>query len=294
MIFNIDKVLNYFTSSIRMIKEEKKCNKETNSSKKAEDSYEQNGICDNDLSKVEDKNKTEENITKENIPEYNYDEIIIKELRTLIDNMFTALKTNYLTYNNVYAKISIINEELFDKLEIKGKPDKLYSIIKYYNKDYYYYNEFIGITEIPSLEEIIIEKIRNEKFISYKKVKSICEQMMTNKSYKKTDYIQLVSLICDDYYVINDESDLINKEQFKIDKSAEQNIKDVLNNLLESNSEINLNSFKSYIFFPKIEYTWNKELLRIIIEKYYENYFYISNEYIYKKGEKNGEKMENN
>lgn len=236
----------------------------------------------------------EENVIKENKPQYDYDENTIENLRMFIDNMYAVLGVNYLTYNNIYAKISIMDEDLFDRLEIKGNPDKLYSIIKYYNKDYYYNNEFIGKTEIPPLEELLIEKIRNEKFISYKKVKSICEQMMINKSYKKDDYIQLISLIDKDYYVINDENDLVNKEQFKIDEVTEQNIRDVLKNLIESNNEIDLNNFKSYMFFPKIEYPWNKEILKIVIEKYYEDYFYVSNEHIYKKGEINGEQMENN
>jgi hypothetical protein len=66
------------------------------------------------------------------------DESIKKELKIFIENLFFQLDTTVLSSRKIYAKLSISNKNLFEKLNLLHGHFTLFSIIKFFYDEYFY------------------------------------------------------------------------------------------------------------------------------------------------------------
>lgn len=207
----------------------------------------------------------------------------IEELKKFINNIFERTGKKYLGYKVLYANISLLDEELFKSLKIENKPELLYSIIKYkFNNIYVYTDEFFGKENVPSINEILYDNLKNKKLITFGMVNDVYNEL-TLSNLSKNDFNEFINEIIDGYYVLDEEKTIISKDEFEISDENFVDVKIILNSLFENKNKLDLNTFKGYMLFPKIKYAWNRYLLKAVIDKYFNNVYRIEEEVIIKK-----------
>ena len=207
----------------------------------------------------------------------------IEELGKFINNNLETIGKKYLSYKVLYANIALLDEKLFKLLKIENKPELLYSIIKYkFNNTFVYTEEFLGKENLPTKNKILYDNLKNKKIITFREVNEVYNEL-TLSNLSKNDFNEFITEIIDGYYMLDEEKTIISKDEFEISDENFVDIKIILNSFFENNNKLDLNTFKGYMFFPKIKYNWNRYLLKAIIDKYFNNIYSIEEDVIIKK-----------
>lgn len=206
---------------------------------------------------------------------YNIDELTKKELKTFIDNLFSSLNTKLLTSKKIYAKLQLTKKELYKKLNLTNGHFELFSIIKAIYDNYYYSRPYIFLEEntYNTRSTIIQDYVRNYDSFNYKMIQDYQSKMNLGVLYSYLEFMENMS----DEYVQVDIDEMVKIEKLNLSEVVINEIKKVIDLILDNFNVIETSKFSAYSLLPKISYVWNKYLLVGIIRSYLSEYYDIKN-----------------
>lgn len=205
----------------------------------------------------------------------NIDDDTKKQLKSFIDNQFVLLNNNLISSKKIYARLLLTNNSLYKKLNLKNGHFQLFSMIKVMFPDYYYHRPFISIEDTSTNTNYAIIRNYIEKYEKFniKTVQDYQRKMNITGIY---NYLQFMEDMSDDYVQI-DINTMIKKDKINIKQSELENIKKIIDLIINNFGDINTMHFKGYSLLPKIKYTWNKYLLIGILRTFYSEDYEIIN-----------------
>lgn len=200
----------------------------------------------------------------------------IKEFKEFIDNVFNLLGTDVTSSRKIYARLSITNRNLLDRLKIAQDNFSTFSLIKYLFKGQYGFNRPIITKDVNSdinSYNVIVNYIQSLDTFNLKTIKNYVAKMNIRGLYS---YLSFMEDMSDEYVQYNIET-MIKKDKFDISINELVQIDNLLKLMIERFNKIDTTSFSGYMMLPKLKYHWNKYLLVGIIRSYFPNEYEIEN-----------------
>jgi hypothetical protein len=211
------------------------------------------------------------------IDKLNITEETKKELKNYIDNLFKKLDSKILTAKKIYASLSIMEKNLFNKLNITSRfgDFELFSIIQYLYKDNYFYSRpIISIEEEFTTTSYLLVKeyVRRLNMFSYADIKKYLYKMNLGGL---SSYLNFMDDLSDEYVQVSKDS-MIKKEELQLTQEQLEKFEKFIDLLLK-NKELKMDDFDGYFMLPKLNRGWNKYLLIGIIKTYFKEKYEIQN-----------------
>ena len=200
----------------------------------------------------------------------------IKELKKTIDETFTILGTRVTSGRKIYARLTLTNKSLLEKLKIVEDSFSMFSIIKYLFKDEYGFNRpLISLDKDVNINTYVVITNFVSKLDSFnsRTVKNFCSKMNIGGLYS---YLSFMEDMSDDFVQVNIDT-VINKNKFEINDEQLSEIDNMLELIFNRFSSINTKQFNGFAMLPKLKYHWNKYLLVGIIRTYFNKKYQIEN-----------------
>jgi hypothetical protein len=185
------------------------------------------------------------------------------------------MNTELLTSKKIYARLQLMNKELFNKLNLTNGHFELFSIIRVIYNELYFSRPYISKyeTDNNSRYSIIRNYITKFDVFAFKDIQDYQSKMNIGGLYS---YLQFMEDMSDEYVQV-DIDKMVKIEKINLDNIKINEIKKTIDLILNNFGEINTDKFNGYSLFPKISYTWNKYLLVGIIRSYLSDFFDIIN-----------------
>lgn len=144
--------------------------------------------------------------------------------------------------------------------------DKLYNVLEYYLKDFYFNKPLISTDEsfYQSPDVLINNYVRSLDKFTVDDVKDYINKQGLRNIWS---YLNFIEELSNDFVQV-DFNMMISKNTINISNENLLKIKNIISLLLNQN-EIDTRTFKGYSLFPNINYMWNKYLLIGIIRTYF-------------------------
>lgn len=206
---------------------------------------------------------------------YDIDESTKEELRIFIKELFSSLNTKLLTSKKIYAKLQLTKKDLFNKLKLTNGHFELFSIIKAIYSEFYYSRPYVFLEkdEYNTRSTIIQNYVRQFDTFNFKMILDYQSKLNIGNLYSYLEFMENMS----DEYVQVDMDEMVKIEKINLDEIKINEIKKVIDLILDNFDVINTSKFNGYSLFPKISYVWNKYLLVGIIRSYLLDYYEIKN-----------------
>lgn len=205
----------------------------------------------------------------------NISEETVDELRNFVNEQFTILNTDVISSRKIYAKLSLINKQLFDKLHLTHGQFTLFSLMKYIFPDLYYSRPLISnkVIEQKSSYSLIRSHVQKYDKFDHNTILDYVSKMNIGGLYS---YLEFMDDMSDEYVQINIDT-MVRKEKMNITDEQISQIKQLLELIFDKYNELDTSIFKGYSMFPKMPVAWNKYLLVGVIRSYLDDNFEIEN-----------------
>lgn len=205
----------------------------------------------------------------------NISEETVSALRRFIDEQFELMKTDVISSRKIYAKLSLTNKELVEKLHLTHGQFTLFSLMKYLYSDLYYSRPLVStkiINRKSSYDLIKSHVLKFDKF-NHNTVLNYVSKMNISGLYS---YLEFMNDMSDEYVQVNVDT-MIKKEKIGITQEQLAQLKQLLNLIFNKYNAIDTSTFNGYQMLPKMPVSWNKYLLVGIIRSYFNEQFEIEN-----------------
>ncbi len=196
-----------------------------------------------------------------------------ESIREIIENTFIELNSEIISVDKLYAKIFLAYPHILENLKYIDSSFALFSLLEKTHPDYNYYRPLLSKTSNKNMTTmgLIVDYIKDLDQFNIKMINDYCNNMNIAQIGNTTEFIDKVS---NDFVQI-DVDTMIKKEKLNISDFQLNEIKKVLDLILNNYEEINTKHFEGYVVLPKLLIAWNKYLLVGIIKTYLSNYFKI-------------------
>ena len=214
----------------------------------------------------------------------------VEKLGNYIDELMNEMDTKIITSRKIYAKLATDHKELLDGLKIAYDQYALFSLIKYYFKDKYFYSRPIISTEnqgYRNAHTVIKNYVKTLDKFDFKTIKNYSAKLNMRGLYS---YLSFMDEMSDDYVQVNMDT-MVKKSRFSRQKEKINEVKKLLDLLFLNADSIDTNTFNGYFGLPSFDYPWNKYLLVGLVRTFFDKdyvvecttNFYDDTDYIIKK-----------
>lgn len=199
----------------------------------------------------------------------------VHNLRRFIDEQFELMKTDIISSRKIYAKLSLTNKELLEKLHLTHGQFTLFSLMKYLYSDLYYSRPLVSkkIMNQKSSYDLIKNYILKLDKFDHNTVLNYVFKMNISGLYS---YLEFMNDMSDKYVQVNVDT-MVKKEKIGITQEQLTQLKQLLNLIFEKYNALDTSTFNGYQMLPKMPVSWNKYLLVGIIRSYFDKQFEIEN-----------------
>ena len=126
----------------------------------------------------------------------------VDELRKLIDEQFESMKTVVISSRKIYAKMSLTNKELLEKLHLTHGQFTLFSLMKYLYPDLYYSRPLVSTKVMEQKSSYALIKNHAQKFdrFDHNTILDYVAKMNIGGLYS---YLEFMDDMSDEYVQIN-------------------------------------------------------------------------------------------
>lgn len=189
----------------------------------------------------------------------------VKQISKVISKLFSIDKES-ITDNEAFYELKKSFEDFFKENQINSS-FKLFSVLEYLlSKEYYFRRPYIlkdKPTEAISATYLMKKLFNNDSKVTLEQLKEFCNNIKLNDSTR----MQSINSLLKDTVEIEKETYIL-KENFDIDESVVETVKEIILDKISENGYIALKSLDDYSIFPSIKYEWNTYILRDICEYY--------------------------
>ena len=199
----------------------------------------------------------------------------VDELRKFIDEQFESMKTDVISSRKIYAKMSLTNKELLEKLHLTHGQFTLFSLMKYLYPDLYYSRPLVSTKVMEQKSSYALIKNHAQKFdkFDHNTILDYVAKMNIGGLYS---YLEFMDDMSDEYVQINIDT-MVRKEKLGITQEQLTQLNQLLDLIFDKYNELDTSVFKGYQMLPKMPVPWNKYLLIGIIRSYFDEQFEIKN-----------------
>ncbi len=199
----------------------------------------------------------------------------VYELRKFIDEQFESMKTDVISSRKIYAKMSLTNKELLEKLHLTHGQFTLFSLMKYLYPDLYYSRPLVSTKVMEQKSSYALIKNHAQKFdkFDHNTILDYVDKMNIGGLYS---YLEFMDDMSDEYVQINIDT-MVRKEKLGITQEQLTQLNQLLDLIFDKYNELDTSVFKGYQMLPKMSVQWNKYLLIGIIRSYFDEQFVIEN-----------------
>ena len=199
----------------------------------------------------------------------------VKSLRKFVDEQFEILNTDVISSRKIYAKMSLINEELLEKLHLIHGQFALFSLMRYLYPDLYYSRPLISTKVMEQKSSYALIKNYVQKFdkFDHSIILDYIAKMNISGLYS---YLEFMEDMSDEYVQVNIDT-MVRKEKLGITQEQLKQLKQLLDLIFERYNELDTSVFKGYQMLPRMSVSWNKYLLIGIVRSYFDDQFEIEN-----------------
>lgn len=200
----------------------------------------------------------------------------IKEFKNFIDDTFALMKTNVISSRKIYARLSLLNKDLLNRLKIVTNSFSTLSLIHHFFKDSYGFNRpLISLNKDKNVNQhiIIANYVASLETFNSKTIKNYTSKMNIRGLYS---YLEFMEEQSDSFVQINIDT-MVAKDKFAISESNLHEIEKILDLIFNRFDEIDTRKFNGYAMFPKLPYLWCKYLLVGIVRSFFSETYEIKN-----------------
>ncbi len=196
-----------------------------------------------------------------------------KEIKTSIEETFKRSDVTIINSRKIFSELFLFNREIFEKFNIPKNHFATFSLIKYLLPDDYYYSRPWISKENKSILSVLIKQFSKSDIFSLEDVKKFLNKTGTATYINQNDFLIQMS---DDFVQINIDT-MVNKDNFQITESIINDIKEIIENILNETNKISTVTFDAYYLLPLINYPWNKYLFAGFIRAFLSDFFMVRN-----------------
>lgn len=200
----------------------------------------------------------------------------VKEFKKFIDEVFTLMGTKVISSRKIYARLSLLNKDLLNRLKIVTDSFSTLSLIYHYFKDIYGFNRpLLSLNKDENVNQyvLITNYVAGLESFNSKTIKNYTSKMNIRSLYS---YLEFMEEQSDNFVQVNMDT-MVSKEKFTITESHLKEIEKMLDLIFNRFDEIDTRKFNGYAMLPKLTYLWNKYLLVGIVRSYFSKIYEIEN-----------------
>lgn len=200
----------------------------------------------------------------------------VKEFKQFIDEIFVLMGTKVISSRKIYARLSLFNKDLLNRLKIVTDSFSTLSLIYHYFKDIYGFNRpLLSLNKDENINQyvLIANYVATLDSFNSKTIKNYTSKMNVRSLYS---YLEFMEEQSDNFVQVNLDT-MVNKEKFAISESNLKEIEKMLELIFNRFDEIDTRKFNGYSMLPKLTYLWNKYLLVGIIRSFFSEKYEIQN-----------------
>lgn len=196
-------------------------------------------------------------------------------LRNFITEQFKKMDMDIISSRKIYAKMSLTNKKLLEKLHLTHGQFTLFSLIKFLYPDLYYSRPLISTKVIEQKSSYALIKKYVQKFdeFNYNTILDYVSKMNITRLYS---YLEFMDDMSDNYVQVNVDT-MVRKEKLGITQYQLGQLNNLLDLIFDKYNELDTSAFKGYHILPKMPVPWNKYLLIGIIRSYLDEKFEVVN-----------------
>lgn len=196
-------------------------------------------------------------------------------LRNFITEQFKKMNMDIISSRKIYAKMSLTNKKLLEKLHLTHGQFTLFSLIKFLYPDLYYSRPLISTKVIEQKSSYALIKKYVQKFdeFNYNTILDYVSKMNITRLYS---YLEFMDDMSDNYVQVNVDT-MVRKEKLGITQYQLGQLNNLLDLIFDKYNELDTSAFKGYHILPKMPVPWNKYLLIGIIRSYLDEKFEVVN-----------------
>lgn len=198
------------------------------------------------------------------------------EFKQFIDNMFSLLSTNAVSSRKIFARLSLTNRGLLQRLKIARDNFSTFSLIKsLYPNDYGFNRPIISKNKSEQITtyNLIVNYVMSLDSFNLKAINNYVSKMNIRGLYS---YLAFMEDMSDEFVQVNIET-MVKKSKINIDQKKLDEIQSLIELIIKRFGKLDTRQFNGYQMFPNMEYHWNKYLLVGIVRTYLSDRFTIDN-----------------
>lgn len=191
-------------------------------------------------------------------------------LKSEIEKLFNMLDTQTLVISKIYATLRLKNKITVDIQD----SHQLFLVLKArFRKVYYFKEPFISKNKNSELsnEELIFSFAYSRDEFTTKNINEYVDKMHLKRLDNYFDFF----IDCGDDYVHVENDKMVKKEFVMIDDTDLQKIKKEIDFYINTYGSLQSSTFCGYAMLPKLNYNWNKYLLKGIIRTFFNDVYHI-------------------
>jgi len=204
------------------------------------------------------------------------EEETLKDLKNFIEDTFVKFDTEVLSSQKLFARLSLFNPVLLEKLVFAETHFALFSIIRYcFEKEYFYQRPFIAKEEALLSDNygLISNFVNKLDMFNKGMVEKFIQRMSFRDLYS---YLEFMENQSDDFVQINADT-MVKKEKLQLSKENLQDFSEVVALFFSRYNMVDTKTFNGYALLPKFPYKWNKYFFVGVIRSYFPDKFDIKN-----------------
>lgn len=208
------------------------------------------------------------------IDKANISEITKCKLDNFINNLFVSLNTKVLSSRKIFSRLMLTNKPLLEELNIVNDQFSMFSLIKYYFKEKYFFSRpLIALDKEFDQETVIRDYAEKLDTFNLKTIKAYQTKLSLRGLYS---YLEFMEDMSDEFVQINMDT-MVKKDLVGVDDRFLNEFGNMFNLIFSKFDKVDTRIFNGYILLPNLEYKWNKYLLVGIIRTYFSDIYEVDN-----------------
>lgn len=200
----------------------------------------------------------------------------VAEFKKFIDGVFASLGTCVTSSRKIYAKLSLTNKPLQERLKLARDNFSTFSLIRYLFKDDYGFNRpIISLDKNADTNtyNVIVNYAMSLETFNSKTIRNYVSKMNIGGLYS---YLSFMEDMSDNFVQVNIET-MIRKDKFEMTDAQVKELDNLVNLIIGRFEQIDTRSFNGYQMLPKVKYHWNKYLLAGVVRSYLADKYEVTN-----------------
>lgn len=200
----------------------------------------------------------------------------VKDFKKIISDIFALMNTNVISARKIYARLSLLNKDLLNRLKIATDSFSTFSLVYYFFKNDYGFNRpLISLNKNENVNQYILisNYVSEFEIFNIKTIKNYVSKMNLRDLYS---YLEFMEDQSDNYVQINVDT-MVSKTKFALSEENYKDIEKMLELIFARFDEIDTRKFNGYAMLPKFNYVWNKYLLAGIIRSFFDETYEVNN-----------------